>query len=246
MKEDDFDDDEEDMPSAPATYAEKKAARNRAKTVATAEDDGSCISAPQANWLTSAFAFRFKIAPGTKWNDVQSTLAVNLTNSQDCKNVLACIKCFHDLVHTFRKKEYPKKGQGLPRHGTAKAALVVDIIRKGKWNINIDSESESDNEITLNAPWYNHTPRNRLIIGGLCALTCLSRISLISNTPQQQSGVVGRYLEASKAYLGYNYWYKSELSTLTSISENLPSITDVHTWTQTLMAPTSILRLLNS
>ena len=120
-------DDDEDGTPAPATHTP----RNRGKAAAK-EEDTSCISASQVNWLTSAFNFRFKIAPGTKWNDVQATLTLNLTNSQDSKNVVACIKCFHALVYTFRKKDYPKKGQGLPRHGTAKAALIVDIIRKGK------------------------------------------------------------------------------------------------------------------
>ena len=125
-------DDDEEEPAAPTSYAEKKAARSRGKAAVVEDDDTSCISASEANWLKSAFDFRFKVAAGTKWNDVQSTLAVNLTNSQDCKNVLACITCFQKLVYTFRKKEYPKKGVGLPRHGSAKAALVVDIIRKGK------------------------------------------------------------------------------------------------------------------
>ena len=116
-------DDVEDGAPAPAA----RTPRNRANV-----EEASCITATQVSWLFSAFNFRFKYAPGTKWNDVQATLTTNLTNSQDSKNVVACIKCFAALVHTHRRKEYPKKGVGLPRHGSAKADLIIDIIRKGK------------------------------------------------------------------------------------------------------------------
>ena len=54
-----------------------------------------------------------------------------------------------------------------------------------------------------------------------------------------------RYIEASKAYLGCNFWYKSELSTLQSISDNMPSVERVHKWTQALAAPASMLSLVN-
>ena len=120
--------------SAAGEEAPARTPRNRASKAPgpTLEHDDTTINESQCNWIGVVFHYRFKVNPGTKWNDVQQTVHHNLSNSADSKNVVKCIEFFKDFVHHHRKKDYPKKGQGLPRQGTEKAALVIDIIRKGK------------------------------------------------------------------------------------------------------------------